>query len=184
MIGISAIKPILLSRTLAWLLLPLAVSLGAILSRRAVVIGVVVVGALASALFVQIERGAALKEDWRGLFAQMADLAPPALVVLAPHAPPGAVAVYAPAARDPVRLDDGLPPVPETTIMPRLFGTTTITHAELAAAIGGGRPVWFVYRRPEYAWVQHELAGLPPPDGAVQSEVGANPALRALYWSR
>lgn len=184
MIGISAVKPILLSRTLAWLLLPLAVSLGAILSRRAVVMGVVVVAALASALFVQIERGVTLKEDWRGLFAQMTNLAPPTLVVLAPHSPPGAVAVYAPAVRNPVRLDDGQPPMPETTTMPRLFGTPTLTHAELAAAIGAGRPVWLIYRRPEYAWVQHEIAGLPPPNRALQSEAGFNPALRALYWSR
>jgi hypothetical protein len=182
MIGISVAKPVLLSRTLAWLLIPLAVAMGGILSRRPAVVGVAVVGVVAAALVVQMDRVASLKEDWRGLFAQMPGLAPPALIVLAPHSPPGAVAMYAPEAGQPVRLDDGGPPIPETVVMPRLFGTETISHAALARALEVGEPVWFIYRRPEYAWAQKELAGLPPPKRVVQSEPGSNPALWAMQW--
>ena len=182
MIGISAIKPILLSRTLAWLLVPLAVSLGAILSSRPVSVGAVVVAVFVGALGVQINRGATLKEDWPGLFAQMPKLDAPALLVLGPHSPPGAVAVYAPTV-SPVRLDDGGPPSPETTIMPRLFGTPTLTRAQLTGDIAAGQTVWLAYRRPEYAWVQRELAGLPTPARAIQSEPGSNPALRAICWT-
>ena len=129
-----------------------------------------------------MDRVASLKEDWRGLFAQMPGLAPPALIVLAPHSPPGAVATYAPEAGQPVRLDDGGPPIPETVVMPRLFGTETISHAAMARAIEAGEPVWFIYRRPEYGWAQKELAGLPPPKRVVQSEPGSNPALWAIQW--
>lgn len=182
MIGISMAKPILLSRTLAWLLIPLAVAMGDILARRPAVVGVAVVGAVAAALALQLERLPMLKEDWRGLFAQMPGMEPPALIVLAPHSPPGAVTLYAPGAGKPVRLDDGGPPVPETVVMPRLFGTKTISRDVLAQAIETGKPVWFIYRRPEYEWVQKELAALPAPKRAVQSEAGPNPALRALQW--
>ena len=182
MIGISVVKPVLLSRTLAWLLIPLAVALGDILSHRLAVVGVAAVGVVTAALVVQLQHVASLKEDWRGLFAQMADLAPPALIVLAPHSPPGAVAVYAPEAGKPVRLDDGGPPVPETVVIPRLFGTETIDRNALAQAIEAGKPVWFIYRRPEFAWARKEIAGLPPPKRTVQSEPGPNPALWAVQW--
>ena len=182
MIGISAAKPVLLSRTLAWLLIPLAVALGSILSRRPVVVGVGVVAVVAAALGVQLERIAGLKEDWPGLFAKMADLAPPALIVLAPHSPPAAVPLYAPGAGKAVRLDDGGPPIPETVVMPLLFGTETIRGNALAQAIEAGRPVWLIYRRPEYEWAKRELAGLPPPKRVVQSEAGSNPALWAVQW--
>ena len=182
MIGLSAVKPVLLSRTLAWLLIPLAVALGDILSRRPVVVAVAVVGVVAAALAVQLEHVATLKEDWRGLFAQMPDLAPPSLIVLAPHSPPGAFAMYAPNAGKPVRLDDGGPPIPETVVMPLLFGTETISRDTFVQAIEAGKPVWFIYRRPEYEWARKEVAGLPPPKRVVQSEAGANPALWALQW--
>lgn len=182
MIGISVVKAILLSRTLAWLLIPLAVALGDILSRRPKVVGMAVVGVVAAGLVLQMARLSTLKEDWRGLFAQMPGLAPPAMIVLGPHSPPGAVAVYAPQAGRPVRLDDGGLSMPETTVMPRLFGTETISRETLAQAIAAGRPVWLIYRRPEYAWVQQELAGLPAPRRTVQSEAGSNPALHAVQW--
>lgn len=185
MIAISVAKPILLSRTLAWLLIPLAVALGAMLSRRpariAVPLGTAVSALAAAALLVQMRQIDTLKEDWPALFAQMPGLAPPTLLVLAPHSPPGAAALYAPAAH-PVRLDDGGPPVPETTVMPRLFGTETIDHAQLAAAIAAGTPVWLVYRRPEYEWAKAEIATLPPPKRVIQSEAGHNPAVRAVLW--
>ena len=162
--------------------MPLAVSLGAILSSRPVSVGAVVVAVFVGALGVQINRGATLKEDWPGLFAQMSNLDAPALLVLGPHSPPGAVAVYSPTV-SPVRLDDGGPPSPETTIMPRLFGTPTLTQAQLTGDIAAGQTVWLAYRRPEYAWVQRELAGLPTPARAIQSEPGSNPALRAICWT-
>lgn len=182
MIGISVAKPILLSRTLAWLLLPLAVAVGDIVSRRPAVLGVAVAGAVTAALAFQLVRLPGLKEDWRGLFAQMPGLAPPALIVLAPRSPPGAVAMYAPSAGKPVRLDDGGPAIPETVVMPRLFGTETIGRDVLLQAIEAGRPIWLIYRRPEYEWVMKALAALPPPKRAVQSEAGQNPALRAVQW--
>jgi hypothetical protein len=182
MVGISAFQPVLLSRTMAWLLIPLAVVLGDILSRRLVVVRVAVIGVVVAGLVVQLRHLTTLKEDWRGLFAQMPGLAPPALVVLAPHSPPGAVALYAPGAGKPVRLDDGGPPVPETVVMPRLFGTETISRDAFAQTIEAGKPVWFIYRRPEYAWAQTELARLPPPKRVVQSEPGTNPALWAVQW--
>ena len=182
MVGISVVKPVLLSRTLAWLLIPLAVALGDILSRRPAVVGVAVVGVVAAALGLQLEHIATVKEDWRGLFAQMPGLAPPALIVLAPHSPPAAFAMYAPNAGKPVRLDDGGPPIPETVVMPLLFGTETISREAFGQAIEAGKPVWFIYRRPDYAWARQAVAGLPPPKQVVQSEPGPNPALWALQW--
>lgn len=182
MIGISAGKPVLLNRTLAWLALPLSVALGGLLSQRPAVLGGAVAAAAAAALLVQAERGAAAKEDWPGLFAQMGDLSPPTMLVLAAHTPPAAVAVYAPGAAAPVRLDDGKPPMPETTVIPRLFGTPTISLADMAAAIRAGRNTWLIYRRSEWPWVQHELAQLPTPVQTLQSEPGTNPALRAVRW--
>lgn len=186
MIGISLFKPILLTRTLAWLLIPLAVALGGMISRyrrpAALPVALAITGLAAAALVVQLRRTATLKEDWPALFAQMPDLAAPTLLVLAPHTPPGATALYAPTAPRPVRLDDGGPPVPETVVMPRLFGTQTIGHAQFAAAIAAGTSVWLVYRRPEYEWVKLEIAGLRPPKRMIQSEPGPNPAVRALRW--
>ncbi len=182
MIGLSVTKPVLLSRTLAWLLLPLAVALGGILSRRPVAIGAAVTAVAAAALAMQLERVDGLKEDWRGLFARMPELAPPTLIVLAPHSPPGAVALYASDAGRPMRLDDGGPPIPETVVMPRLFGTETISGDAFARAVEEGKSVWLVFRRPDYAWVHRAIAALPAPKAVVQSEAGPNPALWALHW--
>ncbi|MDT7952446.1 MAG: glycosyltransferase family 39 protein [Acetobacteraceae bacterium] len=182
MIGVSLGKPVLLSRTLAWLLIPLAVALGGILSRRPAALGIAAVAVVAAALVLQLGRIATLKEDWRGLFARMPGLASPTLIVLAPHSPPGAVALYASGASPPVRLDDGGPPVPETVVMPRLFGTETISGAAFEQAIASGRSVWLIFRRPEYEWAHRELAGLPPPKRVVQSEPGSNPAIWAMQW--
>ncbi|MDP9095301.1 MAG: glycosyltransferase family 39 protein [Pseudomonadota bacterium] len=186
MIVISLGRPVLLTRTLAWFLIPLAVALGSMIVRRPAPIAIPLASAVAAltaaALFVQIRQGAALKEGWPALFAQMPDLAAPALLVLAPHSPPGAVALYAPASAKPVRLDDGGPPSPETVVMPRLFGTPTLSRAQFAAAIAAGTPVWLVYRRPEYGWVKTETSTLPAPKHVIQSETGPNPALRAMQW--
>ena len=182
MLGISLHRPILLSRTIAWMLVPLAVALGDVLSRRPKPLGIVVVAAVACAGALQAARIDGLKEDWRGFLANLPGLAPPALVVLAPHTSPAALAVYAPGAGAPVRMDDGSLAVPETTVIPRLFGTRTITRADLDAAIAAGRPVWLIYRRPDYEWMRQATAGLPPHKLAIQSAPGSNPAMRALSW--
>jgi hypothetical protein len=79
-------------------------------------------------------------------------------------------------------MEDPGPPVAETLLTTRLFGTKTITRADLAAAIDSGRPVWLIYRRPEYQWMLRTTAGLPPPKRAVQDIEGSNAGMRALFW--
>jgi hypothetical protein len=180
-VAVSAIKPILLTRTVAWVLIPLAIALGDVLARRTSVIAFGVVAVLALATTLHVSRAGTLVEDWRGFLGRLPRLGPPALVVLAPATSPAALARYAPGA-EPVRLDDGLPPVPETTVIPRIFGTKTIPLAEFRAAVAAGRPVWLIYRRPEYDWILKATAGLPPPRLAVQEGEGSNPAMRALLW--
>jgi hypothetical protein len=182
MIAISLHRPVLLGRTLAWTLVPLAVALGDVLARRTKVIALVVLAGLATATALHFSRVELLKEDWRGFLARLPDLSPPALIVLAPHTPPAALARYAPDAATPVQMEDPGPPVAETLLTTRLFGTKTITRADLAAAIDSGRPVWLIYRRPEYQWMLRTTAGLPPPKRAVQDIEGSNAGMRALFW--
>ena len=184
MVAVSVFKPIVLGRTLAWTLIPLAVALGGILSRRPLALRLGVVALPMLALAVQLGRGATLKEDWPGLFAAMAAAAPPAFVVLGPHSPPAAATVYQLAATGIARLEDPGPAVPETALVARVFGTPLMNLAELRALIESGRPLWLVFRRPEHASLTRDIADWPPPTRELQSEEGSNPALRALYWSR
>ena len=182
MLGISLHRPILLSRTVAWMLAPLCVALGDVLTRRPKPVALAVVVVLAAAQVLQLARLDGLRENWRGFLSSLPGLSPPALVVLAPHTSPAALAVYAPDAGVPVRIDAGGPPTPETTIMPRLFDTPAISAAEFAAAVAAGLPVWLIYRRPDYEWMRQATASLPPPRQAIQSGPGSNPAMRALLW--
>jgi len=182
MVGVSVQKPILLSRTLAWLLIPLALVLGDVLTRRLKLFALMVFGFSIAAAGVYLQNVDAMKEDWRGFLARLPGLGPPALVVLAPATSPAALAVYAPGAGETVRMpSEGLPTV-ETTVIPAMLGIKTIEPADLAAAIAAGRPVWLIYRRPEYEWMRKITAGLPPPREAVQEGEGGNPSMRALRW--
>jgi len=182
MIGISLVRPVLLSRTIAWMLVPLSVALADMLMRRHPVFRFAVLGVLSIATAVHLAKLGTLKEDWRSFLARLPGLSPPALIVLAPHTSPAAFEFYATGAGVPVRLDDGLPPMPETIVTQRAFGTRTITTAEMEQAIAAGRPVWLVYRRPEYEWMRRATAGLPSPRLAVQDIAGTNPGIRALRW--
>ncbi len=182
MIGVSVIQPILLDRTLAWVWVPLAVVLGDVLARWPRPLALAGVAAVAAGGLFQVVHADSLKENWPRFLARLPGLSPDTLVVLAPHTSPAVFARYAPQAGTPVRLADDGPAVPETTVIPALFHTETITPAAFGAAVRSGRPVWLVYRRPEYAWMQAATAGLPPPADAVQDVPGRNPALRALRW--
>ena len=182
MIAASLIHPVLLSRTIAWTLIPLAAALGDVLARRHKAVGMVVFTVAAAATTLHLAREGTLKENWPRFLARLPGLSPPALVVLAPHTSPAAIHTYAPDVAAPVRMDDGGPPTPETTVIPRLYGTKTITLAELGSAIESGRRVWLIYRRPEYAWMLKTTASLPPPKEAVQDRPGSNPGIRALTW--
>ncbi len=175
-------RKVLLDRTLAWLLIPLCVVLGDVLARRPKPLAAIVVAAFAAAAAFHLARIDRVREDWRGFLARLPDLSPPALLVLAPHTSPAAVALYAPDAPRPVRLDDGAPPGPETDVIPRILGTPTITLEAVQDAIRQRRPVWLIYRRPEYEWMLKATAALPPPRFAVQDMEGSNPGIRALRW--
>ncbi|HYZ64209.1 MAG TPA: glycosyltransferase family 39 protein [Acetobacteraceae bacterium] len=182
MIGFSLKKPLILTRTLAWLLVPLSLVLGDVLIRRTKLLAAAMLAAASVGAAMHLANVDALKEDWHGFLAGLPGLAPPALVVLAPHTSPAALAVYAPGAGPPVRLSDNGPPVVETTVIPAMLGTRTIDLAEMQAAIAAGRPVWLIYRRPEWEWVRPLLAGLPPPRLEMQAGEGPNPPMRAVRW--
>ena len=119
-------KPLLLDRTLAWLWIPFALVLGDVMARRVKVIAAAVLCIAGFVLAVHLRDIAHTREDWQGFLARLPGLAPPALVVLAPHTSPAALAVYAPGAATPVRLDGGFPPIVETTVIPAMFHTQTI----------------------------------------------------------
>ncbi|GAC1345358.1 MAG: hypothetical protein NVSMB18_24910 [Acetobacteraceae bacterium] len=181
MIGVSVTKPLLLSRTLAWLLVPLALVLGDVLARRVKVLAAGVLAAAFAATLLHLRQIDNLKEDWQGFLARLPGLEPPALVVMAPHTSPAALAVYAPQAQA-VRLDGGFPPIIETMIMPQMFGTKTIQPSELRDAIAAGRPVWLIVRRPDWDWMVGAIADLRPPRMTVFDGEPRNPAVRALLW--
>ncbi len=180
--AISLKRPVLITRTAAWLCIPLALVLGDILARRFRLLAVAAVAVAVAATGLHLSRVDDLKEDWKGLLQGLPGLAPPALVVLAPHTPPTALADYAPGAGKPERLAGDFPPTVETTTIPAMLGTPTITPDAFAAAIAAGRPVWLLVRRPDYDWMEQALAGLPPPRANVADGPGRNPALRALRW--
>ncbi len=181
-VGISFGKPVLITRTAAWLCIPLALVLGDILARRFRLLAVAGIGLACAAAALHVARVDGLKEDWKGLLQGLPGLAPPALVVLAPHTPPGAVADYAPGAGQPERIAGDFAPTIETTTIPAMFGTPTLAPDALAAAIAQGRPVWLLVRRPDYDWLEQLLAGLPPPRANIPDGPGRNPALRAVGW--
>lgn len=186
MIGISLKKPILLVRTLAWLWVPLALVLGHVLARRvkaiAIAFAVAAICLAGAGVTIHLQNLDHLREDWRGFLARLPGLGPPALVVLAPHTSPAALALYAPEAAAPVRLEGGFPPIAETTLVPGLFGTRTIDPSEMKQAIEAGRPVWLIVRRPDVGWMAKAIADLPPPKLTVEEPETHNPAIRALRW--
>jgi hypothetical protein len=182
MLGISLKRPLILPRTIAWVLIPLAIVLGDVLARRLKLFALMVVGLSLAATVLYFANIRATKEDWAGFLPRLPGLDPSALIVLAPHTSPGALAAYAPDAGTPVRLSDDGPPVVETTVIPKMLGTKTIDLAEMQAAIAAGRHVWLIYRRPEYDWMRQVTAKLPPPRVTVQDGGGPNPSIRALQW--
>ena len=182
MVGISLKRPLILPRTIAWVLIPLAIVLGDVLARRLKLFALMLVGLSVAATAMYFANIRATKEDWASFLARLPGLDPAALIVLAPHTSPAALAVYAPQAGTPVRLSDDGPPVVETTVIPAMLGVKTIDLAEMQAAIEAGRRVWLIYRRPEYEWMREVTAKLPPPHLAVQDSEGSNPGTRALQW--
>ncbi len=178
----SVKKPLLLDRTLAWLWIPFALVLGDVMARRVKVIAAFMLCIAVFVLAVHLKNIAHTREDWRDFLARLPGLGPPALVVLAPHTSPASLAVYAPDAATPVRLNGDFPPIVETTVIPAMFHTQTIDLSEMKAAIASGRPVWLIVRRPDVDWMQKAIADLPPPKMTVQDGDGSNPAIRALRW--
>jgi len=181
MLGLSFKKPMLISRTVAWVWIPLALVLGDVLAQRARVVGAAVLALFVVGAALHLARVDTLKEDWKGLLARLPDLGPPTLVVLAPTSSPAAVALYAPGAGRTVFVNDGLPDIVEMTVIPAMFGTERITTEQLRDAIRQGRPVWVLARRALVQWVEQQTAGLPPPKMVV-TDTDAPTAMRAMRW--
>lgn len=181
MIGISLKKPILLSRTVAWLWIPLAVMLGDLVARRGRLIGAGVLALFLVGAGLHLSEVDTLKENWKGLLARLPALGAPTLVVLAPTSSPAALALYAPEAGQAVILDDGLPEIVESTVVPAMFGTPRMSFAKLRETIQSGRPVWVVTRRALVEYVEQATAGLPSPK-AIVTEGEGTIELRAMRW--
>jgi hypothetical protein len=182
MLGISIKRPLILPRTVAWVLIPLAIMLGDVLGRRLKLFALMFVGLSVAATALYFVDIRATKEDWASFLQRLPSLDSSALIVLAPHTSPAVLAVYAPWAGAPVRLPDDGPPVVETTIIPAMLGTRTIALAEMQEAIADGRRIWLIYRRPEYEWMRQIVAKLPPPRLSVHEGEGNNSAMGALQW--
>lgn len=181
MIGLSLVKPMLMGRTVAWLWIPLAIILGDVVARRGRLIGVGVLALFVVGAGLHLAAVDTLKEDWKGLLTRLPDLDGRALVVLAPTSSPAAIALYAPQVGQPVILDEGTPPVVETTVIPAMFGTQRITIEALREAIREGRAVWVLARRQSVEYVEKATAGLPPPKMVV-TDTDSPRAMRAMRW--
>jgi mannosyltransferase len=182
LLGVSVWRPMLMLRTVSWLVAPVSLVLGAALAprSRSLMVGVAVV--LSLGLIYQLHRLDTLKEDWRGFIGSLdARLGPPALVVLAPDTTPAAIAAYAPAVRTIHQVPVDEPGSVDATVIPRVLGVQPITLEAMAAAIAGGQPVWLITRSDDNEWIKRALAVLPPPKERVDPPVHGDPAL-AFRW--
>jgi hypothetical protein len=144
------VQPILLSRVLCWMGVPLClIQARALLARgwlRPIAIGAIV-GTTAIGLYYQFSVGAEAKEPWRqSVLSAKAELQQAELVVLAPDTDPAAIMYYAPGlSRVAMWSSEPLTPS-ELGIMPQLFGVAGITIDEIARRINAASRVVLIAR--------------------------------------
>jgi mannosyltransferase len=142
---ISIRRPILLPRTLLWVVVPLCVAAGSALvtsgrARYAVLLGFF--ATFGTGLFFQLRTPGAQKEPWREITHEFAPALERAdLVVVAPLSDPLVFTYYAPEIRN-IRLwDAALPPTSLNTLAAQLH-METITESQIMNAIRTRHNVW------------------------------------------
>jgi hypothetical protein len=142
---VSFPRPILLPRTLVWMVAPLCLIAGKqllIAGRARYVVLVSLVAAFGTGLFFQMTRPNSDKEPWRDISREVGpDLEHADLVVLSPVSNPMVLSYYAPRVKN-VRLwDASLRPTIMSAAAERLH-IASISEAEILQAIKAKRTVW------------------------------------------
>jgi uncharacterized membrane protein len=142
---VSFRRPILLPRTLVWMVAPLCLIAGKqllIAGRARYVVLVSLVAAFGTGLFFQMTRPNSDKEPWRDISREVGpDLEHADLVVLSPVSNPMVLSYYAPRVKN-VRLwDASLRPTIMSAAAERLH-IASISEAEILQAIKARRSVW------------------------------------------
>jgi mannosyltransferase len=142
---VSFRRPILLPRTLVWMVVPLCLIAGEQLltaRRGRYVVLLSLVAAFGTGLFFQMTRPNSDKEPWRDILREVGpDLEHADLVVLSPVSNPMVLSYYAPRVKN-VRLwDESLRPTVMSAAAERLH-IASISKPEILQAIKAKRSVW------------------------------------------
>jgi mannosyltransferase len=142
---LSIRRPILLPRTLVFMVVPLCVLAGRqilVTGRARFAVLLSLVAAFGTGLFFQATARNSDKEPWREISQTLApELTQANLVVLSPVSNPEVLLYYAPQVKNLRLWDAGLPPTIMRSAAERLH-MATITGPEILQAIQGGQSVW------------------------------------------
>jgi mannosyltransferase len=184
MLVLSIRRPILLPRTLVFMVVPLCLLAG----RQIMVTGRARVGVLLSlvatfgtGLFFQVTAPNSDKEPWRDISHTLApQLSQADLVVLSPVSNPEVLLYYAPQVKN-IRLwDAGLPPTIMRAAAERLH-MVTITGPEILQAIQSGKSVWVLSHSFDLNRV-NELETRVPATFFREWFCGKVPCAAAVHW--
>jgi mannosyltransferase len=181
---VSVRRPILLPRTLVWMVAPLCLIAGRQLlaagrSRYVVLLGLV--AAFGTGLFFQMTRPNSDKEPWRDISRQLGpDLEHADLVVLSPVSNPMVLSYYAPRVKN-VRLwDASLRPTVMSAAADRLH-IASISETEILQAIKAKRSVWVLSHSFDLDRV-NDLRGQAPSAVFREWFCGKVPCAAAAAW--
>jgi mannosyltransferase len=181
---LSIRRPILLPRTLVFMVVPLCVLAG----RQVLVIGRVrfavllsLVAAFGTGLFFQATARNSDKEPWREISQTLApELSQANLVVLSPVSNPEVLLYYAPQVKNLRLWDAGLAPTIMRSAAERLH-MATITEPEILQAIQGGQSVWVLSHSFDLGRV-NELQARLPATFFREWFCGKVPCAAAAHW--
>jgi mannosyltransferase len=184
MLVLSIRRPILLPRTLVFLVVPLCVLAG----RQVLVTGRVrfavllsLVAAFGTGLFFQATARNSDKEPWREISQTLApELAQADLVVFSPVSNPEVLLYYAPQVKNLRLWDAGLPPTIMRAAAERLH-VATITEPGILQAIQSGQSVWVLSHSFDLSRV-NELQAHVPATFFREWFCGKVPCAAAAHW--
>jgi len=183
----SFFQPIILGRIFCWVQVPLSIILADVLLvdvRYRLFVSAITLVVLGVGLAHQLGAPGDAKEPWRSVIRQIKpDLAQADLVVVGPQSDTSNLMYYAPAAKHVRIWTEGLPPNSEDTVLPNLFGITSITRAEIIDRINTGARVILILRLSlDGRFLPLILSAVSPPQRQVTGTCLGRPCIQALFW--
>jgi uncharacterized membrane protein len=181
---LSIRRPILLPRTLVFMVVPFCMLAGRqvlVTGRARFAVLLSLLAAFGTGLFFQATARNSDKEPWRDIAQTLApDLSRADLVVFSPVSNPEVLLYYAPQVKNLRLWDAGLPPTIMRAAAERLH-MVTITEPEILQAIQAGQSVWVLSHSFDLSRV-NELQARVPASFFREWTCGKVPCVAAAHW--